>query len=70
MKVMGGIAKIKQIKQIKQGGTVPNRIQVKYTRNSKKIWWSESNRSNSPLLRGKFALFSTQVRSCLMKSNS
>ena len=37
-----------------RGGTKLNRMQVKRTGNSKKIRWTDGNKSNSPYLRGKF----------------
>ena len=37
-----------------RGGTELNRMQVKRTGNSKKIRWTDGNKSNSPHLRGKF----------------
>ena len=37
-----------------RGGTKLNRMQLKRTGNSKKIRWTDGNKSNSPYLRGKF----------------
>jgi hypothetical protein len=54
-------ARMEKSKQSKDEQTVLNRIQVKWTRNSKKIQWIDSKKSDSPDLRGRFLVLQRRI---------